>query len=38
MKKTLCVLLSILLLSLPVSAHSGRTDSAGGRRTHGSIP
>ncbi|WP_374045395.1 YHYH domain-containing protein [uncultured Anaerotruncus sp.] len=32
MKKTLCVLLSILLLSLPVSAHSGRTDSAGGHR------
>ena len=29
MKKMLCVLLSVLLLSLPVSAHSGRTDSAG---------
>lgn len=37
MKKILCILLSILLLSLPVSAHSGRTDSAGGHRDNKNV-
>ena len=37
MKKMLCVLLSVLLLSLPVSAHSGRTDSAGGHHDNKNV-